>query len=509
MIAACLLAAGAAAIAFDAFRPASRSGAEARAAASRPPVVLLVFDEFSTEALLGPDGNIDAKRYPAFAELARTGWWFRNAHTVFDFTRQAVPLIFDGRRPVRGGGGSRETHRRTIFDVLGRRGYRMVDSEDVTALCPPRWCPGGPPRSPDTFKALASGRPERLQRWIRSIRRRSRPTFYVKHTLLPHVPYLYLPSGRRTRDGVLDPINRMNREGGYHDQFLTRHNQQRFLLQLGFVDRQVGALIRRLRSAGLYDRALIVATADHGTSFETGVASRRDIKLRNVDEVGLVPLFVKVPGQRRGRVSEALVRTLDVTPTIADVVNAPIPYRVHGRSVFRRGAHRRRFVRIPTRNFSRTIKISAREWIKRRQAVLRRRLARYGSGDLASLYTGIGPNRFLNGKQLADLKPAPAGGVRARFVRGERLREVRPESGLVPTQLAGTIVGGRRGALRDLAVAVNGRVEGVGRTWRLKGQRPERFALNLPEAALRRGRNRVVLLEVQQGGKAVRILGRI
>ena len=78
----------------------------------------------------------------------------------------------------------------------------------------------------------------------------------------------------------------------------------------------------------------------------------------------------------------------------------------------------------------------------------------------------------------------------------------------MPTQLAGTIVGGSRGALRDLAVAVNGRVEGVGRTWRLKGQRPERFALNLPEAALRTGRNEVVLLEVLPGGKSVRILGR-
>ena len=122
----------------------------------------------------------------------------------------------------------------------------------------------------------------------------------MKHTLLPHVPYLYLPSGRRTREGVLDPINRMNREGGYHDAFLTRHNEQRFLLQLGFVDRQVGALIRRLRRTGLYDRALIVLTADHGTSFETGVASRRDIKLRNVDEVGPVPLFVKGPARSTG-----------------------------------------------------------------------------------------------------------------------------------------------------------------------------------------------------------------
>lgn len=471
-------------------------------------MVLLIFDELPTDALLGRGGRIDAKRYPAFAELARRGWWFKNAHTVFDFTRQAVPLIFDGRRPVPGGGGSQKAHPQTVYDVLGLQGYRMAASEDVTALCPRRWCPGGPAGSPDTLKALAGGRPQRLRRWIGRIRR-GPPTFYVKHTLLPHVPYLYLPSGRRTRNGVRDPVPGMNGEDGFGDSFLTRHNEQRFLLQLGFVDRQLGALIRRLRRLGLYDRALIVVTADHGGSFETGVRSRRKITFGNVDEVGPVPLFVKRPGQKRGRTSRALVRTLDVMPTIADVVNAPIPFPTDGRSAFGREARRRRFLRIPTRDFSRTVQISGRAWERRRRAVVRRRLRRYGSGDLGSLYTGIGPNRGLVGKQLGELAPAPAGRVRPVFEAGGRLRRVRPRSGLMPTQLAGTIRGGRPGARRALAVAVNGRVEVVGRTWRLRGQRAERFALNLPEAALLRGRNRVVLLEVRRGGQSVRILGRI
>lgn len=480
----------------------------AKGAPSRPPVVLVIFDELPSDALLGRGGRIDAKRYPAFAELARTGWWFKNAHTVFDFTRQAVPLIFDGRRPVPGGGGSQKAHPQTIYDVLGFRGYRMAASEDVTALCPPRWCPHGPARSPDTLKALAGGRPERLRRWIGRIRR-GPPTFYVKHTLLPHVPYMYLPSGRRTRNGVRDPIPGMNGGEGFGDSFLTRHNEQRFLLQLGFVDRQLGALIRRLRRAGLYDRSLIVVTADHGGSFETGVPSRRKVTQGNIDEVGPVPLFVKRPGQRRGRTSRALVRTLDVMPTIADVVNAPIPFSVDGTSAFGRHARGRRFVRIPTRDFSRTVQISGRAWERRRRAVVRRRLRRYGSGGLSSLYSGIGPNRGLIGAQLAALQPQRLGRVRAAFEAGGRLRRVRPGSGLMPTHVAGTIRGGRPGARRALALAVNGRVEAVGRTWRLRGRRPERFALNIPEKALLRGRNRVVLLEVRRGGQSLRVLGRI
>ncbi|MGH2742746.1 MAG: sulfatase-like hydrolase/transferase, partial [Thermoleophilaceae bacterium] len=108
------------------------------ARAARPPVVLLVLDELPGDALLDSRGRIDPVRYPGFAELRRTGTWFPNAHTVFDDTRQAVPLILDGRRPHPGGSRSRKDHPQTIFDVFGRRGYRVVAAEEATALCPVR-----------------------------------------------------------------------------------------------------------------------------------------------------------------------------------------------------------------------------------------------------------------------------------------------------------------------------------------------------------------------------------
>jgi hypothetical protein len=60
--------------------------------------------------------------------------------------------------------------------------------------------------------------------------------------------------------------------------------------------------------------------------------------------------------------------------------------------------------------------------------------------------------------------------------------------------------------VRDLAVAVRGRVDAVGRSFRLRGQRPEYFSLMLPETALRAGRNTVEIFEVH--GAALRSLGR-
>jgi hypothetical protein len=481
--------------------------AAAPAHAARPPVVLLILDELPGDALLDSQRRIDSVRYPGFAQLRRSSTWFPNAHTVFDDTRQAVPLILDGRRPRRGGSRSRADHPRTIFDLFGRRGYRVVAAEEATALCPPRWCPGAAARDPDTIRNLRAGRAHRLRAFVSKVARSARPTLYVKHALLPHVPYMFLPSGRRTRNGVRDPIPGMNSLRGYGDPFLTRHNEQRFLLQLGFVDHVVGMLIRRLRRLGMFDRALIVVTADHGESFELGVRDRRQITRGNIDEVAPVPLFVKAPGQRRGRVNRAYARTLDVLPTIADVLGLRIPFRVDGGSAFGPAARRRRSVRIPRRDFSRTVSISARSWERRRRAVVRRRLSRFGEGRLVSLYTGIGPHRELIGERLAELRPAPRGRARARFVFGGRLRRVRRRTGLMPAHLAGTIAGGARRARRDLVLSVNGRIEVTGRSWRLRGSRAERFALNVPEAVLREGRNDVRLLERGRDGR-LRLLGR-
>jgi hypothetical protein len=73
--------------------------------------------------------------------------------------------------------------------------------------------------------------------------------------------------------------------------------------------------------------------------------------------------------------------------------------------------------------------------------------------------------------------------------------------------VAGTLRGGKRGARRDLALAVNGRIEATGRSWRLRGSPGERFALNIPEVVLREGRNDVRLFAVGRGG-TLQLLGR-
>jgi hypothetical protein len=491
----------------------ARDGRDAEAAdKGKPPVVLLMFDEFPADLLLGPNGKIDAGRYPAFADLARSGYWFPNATTTYDSTTKAIPQIIDGRLPRKGGTPDYVGHPRSLYDVFGRKGYAIRRVEAATSVCPPRWCPGARRGRPGILAQLQEGRRERLARLLGSIGTTDEPTFWLGHILLPHGPYVFLPSGRQTRAGWQDPIAGMNSTPGFYSKYLALHAQQRLQLQIGFVDRELGRLLARMRREGTFDKSLIVVTADHGISSDTGVPSRRATDMRNVDEVAPVPLFVKAPRQKRGKVVRSYVRTTDVAPTIADLVDARLPYPTDGRSAFSRAVRARRGAMVIKRDFSGRLHISGRELERRRGVLLRKRLRHFGSGDWDRLYTGIGPSRALIGRPVAGLATAPVGRLQAGIAEETAIRAVRRDSPVRPTQIAGTIVGGGRDATRPIAIAVNGTIEATGVSFHLRLPKIERartgesFAVMVPERAMRPGRNRVEVYEIV-GGRSLRLLG--
>jgi sulfur carrier protein ThiS len=471
----------------------------------KPHVVLLIMDELPSDSLLDRSGRIDPVRYPNFAALAGDSTWFRNAYSIYDSTSKAVPLILDGKWPSYGSTPDRAGHPRSIFDMFKRRGYRMVASEEASALCPPSMCRGGRARTPRIPPLLNRGRPARFNRWMRRIRD-GRPTLWMKHLLLPHMPYLYLPSGARTRPGARDPLPRMTTTPGFHDEYLTRHNEQRYLLQLGYTDRLLGRLLRRLKRKGIYDETLIVVVADHGYLWRSGVPTRRRALAGTAHELSPVPFIVKKPVQRRGQVSDAFARTLDVPSTIADVLGVRLGYRDDGRSAFSRAARRTRRVTFPTRDFDAVVTVPGKRWLAQRRRVVRRRLRQFGSGDLASLYTGIGPNRELIGRDVSGVARVAGSARRGTIAGGGLFSNVRRSSGVWPTQIAGLLDGGS-GEPRDLAVAVNGEIAAVGRSFWLAGRPSESFAFMVPEETLRDGHNTVEVFEVV-GGRRLRLLAR-
>ena len=517
---------------FLAVSPASElvlPGAEAREAAavaeSDIPVVMVVLDELPTTSLLDARDRIDARRYPAFASLAREATWYRDATTVAGRTTEAVPALVTGRRPREGDLPIAADHPTSLFTLLARS-HRLAVEEPITDVCPPDLCSeerpgmgrrlrtlfadlrvvsshlllpedlrgGLPPIDRDyegfagegtvapgatieqrrafideVFRRLGEDDPrERFASITRAAGRRgSRPPFLFLHTSLPHVPWRFLADGRQY--AVAAPSIPGLVEGAWTgpqwqvDQAYARH-----LLQAQYADRLLGGLLERLRATGIYDRALVVVTADHGVSFRAG-DRRRTPTPTNLHDVASVPLFIKVPRQRSGRVEGGAVRTIDVLPTIGRELGIRLT-GVDGVPAGERGSDPATEIDMPDSwegGTTQTFGTVLRQRAERR----RRERALLGAADYDPY--AIGPRPDLVGARAV-----------ARSASDGRLRLA---SGA--PWVSGRVTGLPEAA--TLAIAVDGRVEATTRTWR----RGRFGTLVRPRAG------RVTVLEVGRDGE--------
>jgi len=523
----------------------------ARAAApvtSRTPVVLIVLDELSTVSLMDRRQRVDAVRFQNFAALAGDSTWYRSATTAYWLSEVAVPSVFTGIEPVPGRLPIASKYPNSIFTLLGGS-YRMRTIETLTRLCPRAICretqDAQTQAVPNTARSFASdvgtvylhlvvpepyverlpaiddawgnfGRDEGAEEEVKQrssgeiepcgrntcrfadmIDDDTRPTLYLTHELLPHVPYVYLPSGRRY--AVDARLLRGIDNGRWLESWPALQGYQRYLLQLGYTDRALGVLLRRLRETGVYDRALVIVTADHGVGFRVG-SQRRLPTPENLDEIAFVPLFVKLPGQRTGRIDDGPARNLDVVPTIARVLGLNLPWRADGRPLVGRRAVRDGTVTVLKQDGSR-VSAPLSTLRARRSRALADQLAAFGTGSFDRVYR-IGPHRELLGRDLSSLTVLPARSTRVELDGRTLLDSVDRASGFVPTFLEGRLL--PAGARSDLAIALNGRVAAVTTTFDQRGQ--TRFSALVPEEALRNGRNAVEVFAVEQARGSLRLV---
>lgn len=104
-------------------------------------------------------------------------------------------------------------------------------------------------------------------------------------------------------------------------------------MEIRFMDGHFAALIESLEASEQLDRTIIVVLADHGQGLgDHGAWGHGQLLF---DEQLRVPLIIKRPGQVRGQRVDALVQTIDLVPTLFDLLCVPADERpsVHGRSL--------------------------------------------------------------------------------------------------------------------------------------------------------------------------------
>jgi hypothetical protein len=533
----------------------------------KAPIFLIVLDEFPITSLMDEKGMIDSVRYPNFHELSKNSNWFRNAVAVSEWTDVAVPAILTGQYPSqdRTQIPMLEDYPDNLFTLLEPH-YEFEVFEEVTHLCSSEKC-GNPQLSELPKRTLqiysdllvlfghlalphdySIGLPPIQNRWknfkerrgekgnvyderleqfedfIGSINSKNKSTLYFLHLTLPHSPTIYLPSGKAYDETYNMIIGRdPSTDSWSTDSWLVTQAYQRHLLQVGYTDRLMGRIIQKMKALGIYDEALLIVTADHGISFLPGELARGYTQF-NYPDILSVPLFIKLPHQKKGAIRDETVKVIDILPAIASTIGLPVPWTTDGENPFKpdkENTENRKLadqVKIQNNPLLDILKFPRDPYMKYK--TLKKKHLLFGSGPENLLYK-IGPGKDLLGLKIEyALENKLIARVEAEIHQPGPIAQVSKDNNFMPSWITGRVRGldinyyqlplNRTPFLSvvenpdstiqfnpfpiKLAIGVNGVIQATTQTGYFSNL--EWFAALIPENALHEGANKISVFKI-------------
>jgi tetratricopeptide (TPR) repeat protein len=275
------------------------------------PVILISVDTLRSDHL--PAYGYKGVETPAIDALARDSMLFEHAWSHCPMTLPSHLTMLTGQLPadngVRNNLGYRfdAAHHPSVPSLLKARGYAtgaavssyvlrgdtgmraMFDFYEDTLNPPPGAAFADYQRSGAITTSLA-------ETWIDA--HASQPFFFFLHLYEPHVPY--------------DPPE------PFRSRFKNPYDGE-----IANADSIVGGFIAFLKQRGIYDRAIVVFTSDHGEGLGDHGEQQHSILLYR--EAIQIPLLLKLPQAKRGgeRIAEPAA-LVDIARTIADLTDVDL-----------------------------------------------------------------------------------------------------------------------------------------------------------------------------------------
>lgn len=336
---------------------------KASLAKDRPNIILLTIDTLRPDHL-GCYGNA-AVSSPNIDRLASTGYLFSQAVTAVPLTLPSHSSILTGVYPPRHGvrlnSQPLPESNTTLAEILADHGYQTAACISVKILGTAYGMGQGfyyfnsimggrvnffylQRRSslfdavvralldpPNILTRTAKKTTDEVMNWLR--RNKQQPFFLWIHYYDPHLP--------------LDPpepfaeMYRKSRQGGERIyQVLTDINKVGPLKvdlrlydgEVGYVDQQLGRIFSVLEEQQMMNDAIIIFTADHGEHLIEHNYYGHGLRL--YDPSLRIPLIIK-PAKaitRQERIQDQ-VQSVDIFPTILEMVSIPAPPDLNGRSL--------------------------------------------------------------------------------------------------------------------------------------------------------------------------------
>ena len=329
--------------------------------AGAPNVVLIMVDTLRADHL-SCYGSAAVKT-PHIDTLAADGLRWVNTFSQASWTRPSVATILTGLYPSSHGAVHKADRLPdrvdTLAEVLGRAGYHTVgfaDNANVSQafnfqqgfdeyhyLAPDFFFAASEPAAQlALYSGLRLVRERFLAHYVdvhhyyqpaevvtAEVRRwldrgaRDEPFFLFAHYMDPHDPYFAHPFNGEGYARVAHPNP---------PPALAERLHRLYEGEVAYLDEHLGVLFDDLRRRGLYDRTLVVLTADHGEEFHEHGGWWHGTTL--YDEQIHVPLIVKPPGAHAlARLRDELATSLDIAPTIVAAAHLKPPAVMQGHAL--------------------------------------------------------------------------------------------------------------------------------------------------------------------------------
>lgn len=486
-------------------------------------VVLIIFDEFTINSLMDVDHNIDGRLFPNFAAFADHANWYRNATTVADGTTHAVPAILSGQY------GSDilptfDAYPQNLFTLL-QHTHRLNVHESVTSLCPRELCFDGENKNagallgglkdaivlylhiitpasysgylPDinqgwtnfmtNEQSVTEQNEDRKDIWFTFLGRiynSAKPSLNAMHILLPHTPFQYLPSGRSY---LPQSIEGLDGERWSNDTWAVQQAWQRHLLQLSYVDKLLGVLVARLKQQSMFEDSMVIITADHGLSFKAQDL-RRPLTQTNYMDILPIPLFIKLPNQLNGSVSDLNIETVDILPTIAEVLGIALAQSPEGFSILDQESIKKRKEKKLFSGSASSVLFPGR--IDQKYTSVNERIEMFGEGS--EDFYSFAADKNLMGRKVDTFDHIESANATVFTEKG--LDKQSYGKWLGPNFIRGNVSEGNLDKLRlDLVLAVNGVISAKTKTYLKASDRTRDFLFLVPESAYSLDRNELTI----------------
>lgn len=362
-------------------------------AAEKPNVLLICVDDL--KPVLGCYGDTHAKT-PNLDGLAARGLRLDRAYCNQAVCSPSRNALMTGLRPQTLGIYELSTNFRkarpeaiTVAQHFQAAGYRTEalgkifhvghgNSEDEASWTVPHFKPKGPqyldpennaPNTPEAKAKELRGAPtesadvpdeaypdgqialEAVKR-IEAAKAKDEPFFLAVGFLKPHLPFvapkkywdlhdpasLPMPGRDTPPDGAPEFAPQFGGElrrykdipGGREPlgEDLTRHLIHGYYAATSYMDACAGKVLEALEANGLAGNTVVVLWGDHGWHLgDHGMWCKHT----NFEQAARIPLIVALPG-KSGTVSTALVETVDLYPTLAELAGLPAPEGLDGKS---------------------------------------------------------------------------------------------------------------------------------------------------------------------------------